>query len=241
MTDLDALLQAAATDPAQRPAFLEALLAADIYVLGKLDPPVAYGVADAGSTIKIRPWSDADGEITPFFTSEGALRRALDAHPGLDPAFVRLPARAFLEMLRGQRLMLNPGSFGKVFLPEEVEALLAGGDPGGQTTAVQQDQQVLVGAPAHVPPALPRVLRDYFASRPAVHEAFLGWIVNPAQGPDGHYLVVVVSDDRDAAMSGFGALQIGEVTDGRLLDVIVTPPGADHLLANLEPIYRRPV
>lgn len=237
MHELTELLRAAATDPARRPAFVDALLAGEVYVLGWMDRPLVDGMAQAGSSMRVSTWQDADGPVTPFFTSEATLQQSLAATGGTDLRFLRLRTRDFFEMLRGQRLVLDPHGYGKVFLPAEVEALLEGRDADGATEVVAADEQVLVGAPAHVAPELPRVLSAFFASRPAVERALLGWIVRG----NGHagYLVVVVAGDRDAAMNGFGALQAGELTDGNTIDVLVAPPGEPHLLSSLEPFYVR--
>jgi hypothetical protein len=103
------------------------------------------------------------------------------------------------------------------------------------THVVQSEQQVLVGAAALVPPELPAVLSRFFSQRPVVEAAYLGWIVHP----DGHagYLLVVVAADHDEAMAGFGSLSIGEVTDGATVDVIVSPPGDEHMLAGIVPPF----
>jgi hypothetical protein len=237
VADLTELLRAAATEPARRPEFVSALLASEVYVLGWMDRPLVDGMAQAGSSMQVSTWQDADGPVTPFFTSEATLQQSLEATGGTDPRFLRLRTRDFFEMLRGQRLVLDPHGYGKVFLPAEVEALLEGRDADGATEVVAADEQVLVGAPAQVPPDLLRVLGSFFAARPAAERAFLGWIVRG----DGHagYLLVVVASDRDAAMAGFGAIQIGELTDGTTIDVMVPPPGAPHLLSSLEPFYVR--
>jgi hypothetical protein len=233
---LEALLVAAATDPAQRPAFTAALLEADVCVLGTVEGEVTDGVAAAGASMRIVGLADDEGDITPFFTSEQAVQVFLASQPETDPSFVRLRCRALFEMTRGARLVLNPASaYGKVFVPEEIAALLAGEEPGLTTQVLEEDQQVLIGAPAHVPPELPAVLTRFFAQRPVVEAAHLGWIAR-AQGEPG-YLLVVVAADADQAMAGFGSVAIGDVTDGRSIDVMVVAPGADNPLAGTVPAF----
>lgn len=237
--ELERLLAAAASDPAERPAFTQALLESEVYVLGTMDPPPVKGVANVNSTARLVALADADGQVTPFFTSERMLEATLLAHPGTDRHFLRLACRSLLQMTRGSRLVLNPnGPHCKVFLPDEVEALLRGNEPGMERRVLEQQAQVLVGAPAHVPPDLPATLSRFFAQRPVVHAARLGWI---AHG-DGHagYLMVVTASDRESAMAGFGSLQIGESTEGHTLDVLVVPPTDEgHLLSAIEPFYVR--
>ncbi len=238
LNELERRLAAAAADPAERPAFARALLQSEIYVLGFLDRPTVKGSAQPGSSIELLTWTDQRGAVTPFFTSERMLQSTLAARPGTDPRFLRMRTRDLFEMTKGQHLVLNPdGPNGKVYLPNEVESLLAG-EPGVTTEVLQAQRQVHVGAAAHVPAQLPEVLARYLTQRPVVHAAHLGWIAHP----DGHqgYLMVVIADDRDAAMAGFGTVQIGEVTGGPTLDVIVVPPGTrDHMLSTVPAFYRR--
>lgn len=208
-------------------------------MLGSLNQPTVEGVAQEGTSMRLLTWSEGDGPITPFFTSEAALQRAVVARPGTGPHFLRLRGRDFFEMVRGQRLVLNPhGPSGKVYLPAEVEALLAGKEPGLTTDVLQAQLTVRVGAAAHVPPDLPLILSRFLTQRPVVEAAHLGWIAHP----DGHqgYLMVVVSADREAAMSGFGSVQVTELTGGQTLDVMVVPHGSkDHLLASVPAFYTR--
>lgn len=237
---LERLLAAAAQDPVQRPVFAAALLESQVYVLGNVEGDVVGGVAQTGASVRLLSLADQDGPITPFFTSEPMLQATLATRPGTDPRFVRLGCRVLFEMTRGSRLVLNPhGPHGKVFLPDEVTALLSGGQVGVTTETLAAERRIMVGAPAHVPPDLPAVLARFFAHRPVVESAYLGWVAHP----DGHagYLMVVVAPDRQQAMDGFGTLQIGEVTGGHTLDVMVVPPGADNPLASsVAPFYVRP-
>lgn len=241
---LERLLAAAAQDPVQRPAFSAALLDSQVYVLGYLDGAQGNvggaGVAQPGTSVRLLALSDQEGSITPFFTSERMLEQTLAAMPGTDHRFLRFGCRDLFEMTGGSRLVLNPHSdYGKVFLPDEVADLVAGGQPGVETEVLEAEREIMVGAPAHVPPNLPAVLARFFAQRPVVESAYLGWIAHP-DGQTG-YLMIVVAPDHDQAMAGFGTLQISELTDGHTLDVIVVAPGAPNYLADaVAPFYVRP-
>jgi hypothetical protein len=233
--EVESLLRAAATDPVRRPAFNDALLRSEVYVLGAFEGEVVDGVARAGGSMRLVATADADGPLTPFFTSEAAVQRFLAVRPGTDPRFVRLGCRPLFEMTKGSRLALNLGSdHGKLFAPDEIDALLAGREPGVTTEVLHAERSVLVGAAVRVPPELPKVLTRFFESRP-VDAAHLGWIAHP----DGHagYLLLVVAADRDAAMAGFGALSIGEVTDGETIDVLVLPLGSDDPMLQSVPRF----
>ncbi|QXC59901.1 enhanced serine sensitivity protein SseB C-terminal domain-containing protein [Aquihabitans sp. G128] len=238
MNELERRLVAAARDPAERPAFSQLLLASDVFVLGTMDQPPVDGVAQAGAMANLLSFTDADGSFTAFFSSEATVELTVAARPGTDPRFLRLPCRALFELTKGARLVLNPDApYGKVFLPSEVAALGRGAEPGLDRQVLQAERQVLVGVPVHTPPALPEVLARFLVQRPTVEAAHLGWIAHP----DGHtgFLMVLLAGDRDAAMAGFGSLQIGELTEGETLDVMVVAPGTrDHLLANIPSFYR---
>lgn len=239
LTELERLLVAAADDPAQRPDFAQALLASEVYVLGSLDRPTVEGEAQSGTSMDVLTWSDQDGPITPFFTSEAALQRTLAARPGTDPRFLRLKSRDLFQMMKGQRLVLNPdGPSGKIYLPGEVEALLTGNEPGLNREVLQAGRKVFVGEAAHVPPELPEVLARFFTRRPDVEAAHLGWIAHP-DGQRG-YLLVVVTKNREAAMEGFGTVQIGDIIGDETLDVMYSAPSAEeHLLTLVPPFYTR--
>jgi hypothetical protein len=236
---LERLLRSAAEDPAERPAFAQAILASEVYVLGSLDQATVGGVAQEGTNMRLVTWADQDGPITPFFTSEAALQQTISTRPGTDPHFLRLRGRDLFQMVRGQRLVLNPdGPSGKVYLPSEVEDLLEGREHGVTTHVVQKERRVLVGAAAHMPPDLPMALARFFTQRPVVEAAHLGWIAHPDEGHEG-YLLVVVSPEREMAMAGFGSLQISELTGGETVDVLVIGPGERNMLADVEPFYVR--
>jgi hypothetical protein len=237
--ELEQLLVRAATDPIARPAFTRALMASTVIVPGHPSQPIDDGIAQPGTTLSLAAWTDAEGPLTPFFTSELALNRALDARGETDRRFVGLACRDFMGMVRGQRLVLNPsGPSGKYFTAYEVEGLLAGREPDGQTEVMQQATQVLTGAAAHIPNALPGVLTRYLEQRPVVERAHLGWIGHP-DGRTG-YLLVLLAANREAALDGFGSLGIGQYTDGIGIDVVVVAPGTkQHLLSSIAPFYNR--
>jgi hypothetical protein len=257
--ELERLLAVAARDPAEQPAFIQALLGSDVYVLGDLDPPpvdgAMDGVAQVGSSVQLVGMTGEQlagltgeqfagvvgdqGRITPFFSSESMVRATVAAWPGTNPNLLRLGCRALFELTTGSRLVLNPhGPYAKIFVPAEIDALLRGDEPYMTTELIQTERQLVVGAAARVPPALLGVLSRFLAQRPVVQAARFGWVKHP----DGHqgYFMVVVASDREAAMAGFGSVQISELTHGDTLDVIVVPPNEENrMLSNVAPFYVR--
>jgi len=235
--DLERLLEAAASDPAERPAFTQALLAHEVFVLGRTDPSPVDGLIPLDAKMHFISLEDAHGTVLPFFTSLAKLEAALAAWPGTDPAFLCLTCRHFFEIIRGSRLILNPSAAqGKHYEPEEIAALLDGRDSGLEEVPVTDELHVLVGAPRNVPPELPAALARYFVQRLAVAAAHLGWWYQP-DGRQG-YLLGVVSSDRELALDGFGQLEVTQLTGGASLDIRIFAPGTrDGMLASLPPPF----
>ena len=103
---------------------------------------------------------------------------------------------------------------------------------------VTEPMQLRTGAAANLPSELPATIARFFAQRPTVDEARIGWIAY-LDGQQG-YLMVVVTADREASMAGFGAIQIGELTGGITLDVMIEVPGAaESKLSQVPPFYVR--
>ena len=238
-TQLERMLAAAAQDSAERPAFAEALLASEVYVLGSLDVPTVAGVAQPGTNARLVHFSDVEGQFVPFFTSEAAIRSSLAVRAGTSPSYLRFQCRELFEMTKGARLVLDPDSpYGKKYLPAEIESLLTDREPGLNRMVVRESTQIFTGAAANLPPELPATIARFFTQRPAVESARIGWIAYP----DGHqgYLMVVTTSDREASMAGFGSVQINELTGGATLDVMVEAPGtAGPSLSQVPPFYVR--
>ena len=241
-TELERMLESAARDPAERPAFAEALLASEVYVLGSLNAPPVDGLVRSGAKAQLVNFSDAEGRFVPFFTSEAAMRSSLAVRPGSTRSYLRLPCRQLFEMTKGARLVLNPdSSYGKQYPPAEIACLLAGREPGLRVEVATEPMQMLTGAAANLPPELPATIARFFAQRPTVDSARIGRVLylDGRQAPPG-YLLVVVTSDREASMAGFGMIQIGELTGGATLDVVIQEPGAEEsMLSQVPPFYVR--
>lgn len=238
LNEIERLLVAAAEDPAQRADFSSALLAAEVYVLGSVDRPAAEVAGGSDSSMKLVTLTDEEGPITPFFTSEAALERALAARPDTDPRFVRLNTRDLFSMMNGKRLVLNPdGPGGKIYLPGEVERLLLDGDAPGEAQVLPAGSQIFVGEPANVSAELPGILARFFDQQPAVDAAHLGWFVRP-DGQKG-YLLAIVTTDPESAMDGFGTLPVPEHIGEETFDVMFAAPGEEHLLTSVPAFYTR--
>src|SRR5262245_48903867 len=123
---LETALRLAATEPAHRPEFYKRLLESTIYILGQSESPAGdTRTLEAGEKISIQNWVRNDGSpVIPFFSSLDALQSSIDK----ETRYLALPARTLFEMTKGSSLVLNPkSSYGKEFLPNEIEALLSDG------------------------------------------------------------------------------------------------------------------
>ena len=212
---------------------MAALLASDVFIIaGEAD-------ADSYDETQVRCLVDLDGPLIPFFTSDDMVKRTSRAFPDFGARSVRIPCRDLWESTRGLRYVLNPhGQYARTFEASEVEALLDGTEPGRIIERVDAPRQVIIGRPHPTPERLLAILATFLADRPCAKEARLGWMTD-TDGLAG-YLMTVASADREEAIAGFGALGIGEFTDGNSFTVIIEPDTQPPLvLASIEPFYHR--
>jgi len=192
---LERMLSMAANEPAHRPEFLKVLLASKVYVLG--DAGASHGQInlEAGSKIKIQHWEKQDGTpVIPFFSSMKVLQKSIET----EQSYLELPVRSLFEMTSGTNLILNPKSpYGKEFLREEIEQLLAiGAGREPMSRVVQQETKVLLGQPANYPSAMVASLSKILAKHASVKRAFVLLMHEPSVDAKPH-LVVGIEDDGD--------------------------------------------
>lgn len=236
-TTLEALLIRAADTGQGIPDFLAALLDSTVLVPGWAEP-----ASDGeGQMATFAPLTSADGSsVQPFYTSEARLAETQAAIPGYETRYLALPCRAFWDMTRGARLVLNPHSpQGKEFLPGEIAQLLDGIAPM-TPNVLAKDTEVLVGAPAQVPDGMEQTLAELFARHPQVERAFLGWKVTPENNDQAYLLVLVGSrDTREAVSEDLGSALV-YYSQVHPVDVAFAGPREKHLLTSLQPFYTRP-
>lgn len=229
MNDLEQLLMNVAADAEQEPAFTAALLASEVVVLGEVE----------GEALAIGSWSDEDGDVIPFFTSDEMVRASAQQMPGLEPAVFSLPCRDLWQFSAGSRLVLNPhGPVARIYQPPEIAGLLAGLGPGDGGPVDYDDLGLEVSVPSPEPVALHQALRELLTPRESVHGAHLGW-VRRSDGTEG-YLLFVLTDDVQSAFAGIEDLDLASLLGGHDLDVTAIPPETDdHLLAEVPPLLAR--
>lgn len=241
---LETALQRAADHPAERPEFCRILMASSLYVLGTSAGEPVGGHVDlkAGEHISIRHWEKPDGTTTiPVFSSLAALQRAIDA----ESEYLKLPVRDFFEMTKGQGVFLNPRSdYGKEFVPEEIESLLAEGTSRlPQTRVVKKETKVFLGELAVIPERMLAVLSAWFAKHPGVRRAYLALMHDPSVDDRPHYLVAVeLTGDVETVMRGAGLVAGDASPDGPvdLLRLGQNSGGLEsHITAQFKPFYVR--
>lgn len=244
---LETALKLAADHPAERTEFYRVLLDSSLYVLGSSGGATGDGEVElkAGENISIQHWEKPDGTpVIPVFSSLATLQRAISQ----ESKYMKLPSRAFFEMTRGEGVFLNPGSdYGKDFVPEEIEAMLAEGTGRlPQTRVVEEETQVLVGVPAVVPDRLLKELSAWFAKCPGVSRAFLVLMHDSSVDDKPHYLVgVEMSGDVQEVMRGAGLVAADTSPDGQAVDLMrlgQNDKGLDsHIRSQFTPFYVRSI
>ena len=196
---LERLFSNAVNEPAYRPVFLEELLDSDVYCVGHsqqhiTDDAIHHRQIKAGEQIFIKSWDDTEFDrIIPFFTSLEKMQLAIDPKE----SFLRLPARTFMQMTSGAKLVLNPESDAvKVFYPVEVQALLDGNfslDP--EEYVYDEEVEVLLSEPDPYPKYLVQQLRLYFKQRPEVEAAYLAEMLDTNRDAEPVLVIGLVVQD----------------------------------------------
>lgn len=195
---LERALARARGDDRHRAEFYRVLLESDVFVFGHTEDTGNDAQAlprEKRVTIGAGMGSDGTQRIL-FFSSEAAMNRAFEE----PPPYLRMPVPVLFEMMRGNRLVLNPavGDRGREFLPEEVERLLRGENPaapGTDPVTLRRETQLHLGQPAEYPHDLVRALSRRFATLPQVRAAYLGEYRYADAPGDPHLMVGIDAGD----------------------------------------------
>jgi hypothetical protein len=234
--ELEFALVAATTDEAARPRFYETLLKSQVLIVhvGEM-PSVAAGVVQDDTTLSL-PTVEIDGEPhVPFFSSEARLP--------VGTPFIELSAIAFLRIVSGANLVLNPGSsYGKAFLPSEVASLLDGSlFKPTETLTLKAGERQLIGQPKDYPHEFAAAISRFLSSEPGVELAFLAQHFMVGMHTQPVILVAVVAPevgfDRLAAAIGIIAQETRKGEGA--VDVIRLRKEYLGYFSNQAPIYAR--
>lgn len=221
---LENALIRAAREPAQRPAFYQLLMNAEVYVIGHTDQPehsqAGQHTIPAGAKVSLANWEKADGTpVIPFFTHLEALQRAIDA----ETTYLSIPARSLFEMTRGATLFLNPKSdHGKEFVPHEINALLETGiNQKADTRVVEKETRVLLGQPAAYPTAMVEALKQLLPNHPNVKAAYLCLMHDPDSQDKPALVVGFEGELLEQAMREAGSVVVDTAPEGQAVDFVV--------------------
>lgn len=239
--ELEQLLMRASEDPAARPAFYRALVAADLFVIDNNPAPSAPvdGVLEPGSMLSL---SVLEIEGVPHVLLFSALERIAQV-VGEEVKYVRMNGRDLLELVRGGHLVLNPGSdYGKQLVPEEVEAILDGSIHAQRDTfVVEEATRVLLGQPAEYPSHVTDALCGLFRSKKNVTAAYLTQCVFP-DDPKPHIVIGIdCKDGWDPLMQDVRET-LGRCARGdEIIDCIEMDDSgiACHMRDSTKPFYRK--
>jgi hypothetical protein len=229
----------ARNDPAARPDFYRALLAAELFVIGRAEG------ADGGTSKGLNPGDRVmimhipynDRSYIPVFSSFDRLRQWVREEVG----YLAMPGRSLFENTPGAYFLLNPDTqVAKELLPDEIQSLLA---PSLQEYTIDRPTEVRIGQPAVFPKDLVAALKAMFRSRPDVLSAHLAQIAFARDGSDAHLLIGIEATGDWPPLSAEVARVLSEAAPGTVLDIMpLSRDPADAFSAELlrmTPFYKR--
>jgi hypothetical protein len=215
------LVAAAQGDRAQQIAFERELPGETLYVATPDSMPEGQRELDHSTPVRLLSISLKDGRrATAVFTSPERMLAVFGEGTGC----LGLPARTLFGMIRADPAVLNPGQiYGVVWEPEVLTSLA--GMPVERV--VEQEAQVLLGAPKEVPEELITALKAAMEPVPQIRAAWLALAYWPgAQGTVWH-LDVRAADGHDDIRRALGGVMDGHVLGDKKLDMIINAPGGE--------------
>ena len=194
---LEALFQHAAHETSKRNDFLNALMSAELFVVGQTE------AADNGATnIQLATQQAGDEPVALAFTSLSAMAQA---GAPVNQGFVKIKTVDLLRMIRSQLgFVLNPGNrVAKHFNKWEVEQLNGGAaaDSGVREMPMPDNSAVSIGQPAQYPQGLREALAKAVSEVELITNIHTGLMaVNETEAP---ILLAVISTQRELGREEF--------------------------------------
>ena len=171
------------------------------------------------------------------FVADGAM---FSSQARVGAATVReMNALEFLKTARGRKVLLNPGSTGKEFLPEEIDSILDGSIFAfHRTETLAGGTHILLAQPARYPNELVEALQRLFGTDRNVRRAYLAHF---STGDRPHTLVAIEADGDFERIAGeaVAVAQGAPVPDPPVDFLPLTDRGLKSYFRNLKPFYRR--
>lgn len=246
MTPLDRAFVAATKNPKEQSQYYDIFLKTDIYIPTH-NLPDKEGEKRAGAGESIQPVIiESDGiRYVMLFDSKERLRAWAKREIG----FVRLPGHAVVEMAGSDmRWVLNVGTdYQKVFLPDEIRWLKQSlSKSQARETKIAAGTQVLVGAPARIPPGLLDSFRSRLSKNREVREAYLGQVHYVREGEKPHLALGLRMDKTststaDAIKKDLAAASRGHLAQGEYMDILTqdNEPIFSEIIKTVKPFYER--
>jgi hypothetical protein len=243
--ELEHALIAAGTDASVRPTFYRLLLESPLYAIDTtLDATGSSheeGIRIAGPNETL-PLQALELDGKPHVAVFSSLPRLKHVLTGARH-YVSMDGRALLQAVRGSHVVLNPGSeYGKVLVPEEIEAVLAGPPLGAQPHHVSAGTRIRLGHPARFPHPLVDALQPVLRKTKSVRAAYLALIHEPESSVPPH---IVIGVDHDGDWNSFLQTATAVARDVECanppIDFIEIDGGpvAGYLVAQTKPFYKR--
>ena len=236
---LEEVLVEAARDQAARPLFYETLIHSELFVimpapeLGDEVEPFAEGDFTIATVVV------EEEEYIPAFSTVERIKEGV----GGGFTYVGVPLPDLLEMIQGEKLMLNPGAqVGKEFTLEELEFIM---EMVPRVTEgferLEPEGEVLIGEPEVYPDKLVEKLTALFKTLPQVQRAWVANVMIPSEDEKPHSLVALeVSEDIEGIVKQAAAVSMALTVPDPPVDYLeVTGEGGleEYFLEEGAPFY----
>jgi SseB protein C-terminal domain/SseB protein N-terminal domain len=216
---LEEALVRAATDSSMRPAFYRQLLEAEIFFL----TPEAPRTLETQTNVSFVHWRGKDGDYLPAFSSLEQLQEVVNKS-GVTYGYIGLKGQVAFKILaqRPMEILLNPGcSFGKQFLPAEIQQIADGSLFTENERVLEKVTKILLGQPKDYPHKMVAVLSDLFAQHPSVTAAHLAQMHDPSSGEPPHILIGLETSKNCRQVIADAGIAIRDVIgEGKFVDFI---------------------
>lgn len=193
--------------------------------------------------IELQQWMDSNGaHYLPFFTSLDKLQAAVQD----ETPYIALQGRDFLNLTRGSRMILNPGSpQSQEFTGADVERLLVNGSTEPvRRRMVAEDTKVRLGQPAEYPHEMVQALGEMFEKEPDVVRAYLAMMHDPARDERPALVVgIETSGNIEEICRKAGAVATDSAPAGQVVDLTPVLPEEGGISAyfrdQTQPFYEK--
>ena len=231
------VIEKAGNTPEYREEFYKRFLKDDIYVL--VDNKKGFNSFEE-TPIVVLP-----NNIIPVFTHPDRIydHNAITE----DMNYIKVKGRAFLEMVVGEPIIVNP--FSKVYkelIPLEISEMLNGSifNSLQNKTVANAKMDVLIGHPKETPTLLLEALVPDLKANATINAAYLGWVYNPVTDSKPHYIFAIESNGANFESI---AKQVSETTQKHLqgddfVDIIQLEKGgnfSDFFYKEAKPFYKK--